>query len=89
MEPVKKAVLRDADKGKPMTSRPTKPLPPAPAEPEQRRKPQPLQAPRSRSTWEPIPLHIPAPEPRPASRPSRNEESAPRGVVIINYGDEE
>ena len=87
MGPVKD-VLRDADKGKPMTSRPTKPLPPIPAEPEQRRKPQPLQAPRGRSTWEPVPLHAPTPEPRPASRPSRNEE-APRGVVIINYGDDD
>jgi len=43
--------------------------------------------PQSKPAWEPIPLHIPAPEPR--DRVRSQEEKAPRGMVIINYGDDE
>ena len=51
-----------------------------------------MRAPRERSSpaWEPVPLHIPVPQP--PDRPARNssgEEKSPRGVVIINYGDDE
>ena len=78
-----------ADKGNPMTSRPTKPLPPMP--PPERKSP-PMRAPRERSSpaWEPIPLHIPQPQaPERPARNSSSEEKSPRGVVIINYGDDE
>lgn len=50
-----------------------------------------MRAPRERSSpaWEPVPLHIP--QPPPPERPARSssEEKSPRGVVIINYGDDE
>lgn len=69
-----------------MTGRPTKPLPPPAGEVERRREP-PMRAPRSRPTWEPIPLHIPAPEP--PRGPSPRDDQKPRGMVIINYGDDE
>lgn len=73
-----------------MTSRPAKPIPPrndAPGERRERRSP-PMRAPRSRPTWEPIPLHVPIPEPADRRPRPRTEESTPRGVVIISYGDE-
>jgi hypothetical protein len=48
-----------------------------------------MRAPRPNSTWEPIPLHIPAPPPREVEPSSSKGDEAPRrGVVIIQYGDE-
>lgn len=73
-----------------MTGRPTKPLPPPAGEVNERereRRRSPMQAPRSKPTWEPIPLHIPAPEP--PRGPAPREDQKPRGMVIINYGDDE
>lgn len=73
-----------------MTSRPAKPLvPDASDAPQRERRAPPLRAPRPQSSpaWEPTPLHIPAPQPR--DRAPKAEEKAPRGVVIISYGDDE
>lgn len=42
-----------------------------------------------RPTWEPTPLHIPAPEPPRNRGPHTEDISSPRGVVIISYGDDE
>lgn len=48
-----------------------------------------ISAPRHRSTWEPIPLHIPVPEIPDRPRERSIEQAQPsRGVVIIQYGDE-
>lgn len=46
-----------------------------------------ISAPRHRSTWEPLPLYVPE---IPARRRNDAEEQAqpPRGVLIIQYGDE-
>ena len=42
------------------------------------------------TNWEPVPLYVPVPEPPTDRRPAaRREESKSRGVVIINYGDDE
>ena len=55
----------------------------------QRPRPETMRAPRP---WEPIPLHVPVPEP-PRNRDDRGpiieKISTPRGVVIIDYGDGE
>jgi hypothetical protein len=80
-------VVRDADRGVPMTVRPMKPLPPPAGDVNEQRRRSPIQAPRSKPTWEPIPLHIPAPEP--PRGPAPREDQKPRGMVIINYGDDE
>ena len=52
-----------------------------------------MRAPRHRSTWEPIPLHIPVPEAPERQREDRSQSSqssgSGRGVLIIQYGDDE
>lgn len=54
--------------------------------PQKRPKRPEMQAPRP---WEPVPLQIPVPEPPPtANRDEASESKTPRGVVIIQYGDE-
>lgn len=61
--------------------------------PPSRRPPQraEISAPRHRSTWEPVPLHVPVPEipsrPREIETDLEQAQSS-RGVVIIQYGDE-
>lgn len=50
-------------------------------------RPEPMHAPRP-GAWEPIPLHVPQPEPPRRESGRASESETPRGVVIINYGDE-
>jgi hypothetical protein len=59
-----------------------------------RRKRSGMSAPRHRSTWEPTPLQVPVPDLPDRSRDSsldRSESSqnSGRGVLIIQYGDDE
>ncbi|HVO31056.1 MAG TPA: hypothetical protein VMV18_09980 [bacterium] len=56
------------------------------APPPRRRQPE-MRAPRP-GNFEPIPLQIPVPPPMDDARPRAKDPAAPRGVVIIQYGDE-